>query len=279
MKQRVTTLLCLLFIIIAGGAKAQTDSTGSKKMQFKLSANYNSNLHYYGRTDSLRSTGFFPMGELWITPQFYINAAPVFVTNALQSFDYAGTVTTMGFLKSSKKWMRHFYVLKPFYETGSTLVQSALKAQSGATFTRLGKRLNLTAGADVKWSNQMDIGATAGLDHIFRIENRNKNVLVIDPSVYAFAGTRQFSKTYTKKKSRGLLLPPSEQRITETENTFSLLAYEVSVPLIYAKGHWQVLATPSYVLPQQLMQVEGRPDLSETGRNLFYATLAVKHIF
>jgi hypothetical protein len=269
--------LCLFSLF--GAAQAQADSARSKKPQFRLSVNYNSNLNYYGRTDSQRSTGFFAMGELWVTPQFYINAAPVFVTNALQSFDYAGTVATMGFLKSSEKWVRHFYVLKPFYETGSTLVQSALKAQSGATVTRLGKGVNLTAGADVKWSNHLDIGATAGVDHIFRIENKDKSVWVIDPSVTAFAGTQQFSRTYTKQKSRGLLLPPSEQRVTETGNRFNMLAYEFSVPLIYAKGHWQVLATPAYILPQNLLKVEGRPDLSETGRNLFYATLALKHIF
>jgi hypothetical protein len=277
MKQRFINLLCLFLIFSA--AQAQADSARSKKVQFKLSVNYNSNLNYLGRTDGQRSTGFFPMGELWVTPQFYINAAPVFVSNATQSFDYAGTVTTMGFLKSSDKWMRHVYVLKPFYERGSTLVQSALKAQSGASITRLGRGLNLTAGADAKWSNKLDIGATASMDHIFRIENKDKSVLVIDPSVTAYAGTQQFSRTYTKRKAGGLLQPPSQQQVTETKNSFNMLAYEFSVPLIYAKGHWQVLATPAYMLPQNLLKVEGRPDLSETGHNLFYATLAVKHIF
>jgi hypothetical protein len=216
MKQRFITLLCLFLIFSA--AQAQADSARSKKVQFKLSVNYNSNLNYLGRTDGQRSTGFFPMGELWVTPQFYINAAPVFVSNAMQSFDYAGTVTTMGFLKSSDKWMRHVYVLKPFYERGSTLVQSALKAQSGASITRLGRGLNLTAGADAKWSNKLDIGATASVDHIFRIENKDKSVLVIDPSVTAYAGTQQFSRTYTKRKAGGLLLPPSQQQVTETKN-------------------------------------------------------------
>jgi hypothetical protein len=277
MKQHFTTLLCLFLIFSA--AQAQADSTRSKNLQFKLSVNYNSNLNYLGRTDGQRSTGFFPMGELWVTPQFYINAAPVFVSNATQSFDYAGTVTTMGFLKSSDKWMRHIYVLKPFYERGSTLVQSALKAQSGASITRLGRGLNFTAGADAKWSNKLDIGATASVDHIFRIENKDKSVLVIDPSVTAHAGTQQFSRTYTKRKAGGLLQPPSQQQVTETKNGFNILAYEFSVPLIFAKGHWQVLATPAYILPQNLLKVEGRLDLSETGGNLFYATLAVKHIF
>jgi hypothetical protein len=259
-------------------ALAQTDSAASKKPQFKLSLNYNSGLNYYGRTDSLKSSGFFPLAELWLTPTFYINAAPVFIFNSKQTFAYAGTITTMGFQKMTPKWFRNFYVLKPFYQQNTTLVQSALQAQAGFSLTRLNKIVNMTAGADTKWSNKLDIGASAGVDHIFRFEKRN-HVLVIDPSANAYAGTQQVSKTYMVKKKGGLLQLPSRQEITETSNTFNILAYEFSMPVIYARGKWQVLATPSYVMPKHLLQVAGRPDLSEQGQNLFYGTLALKHTF
>ena len=79
------------------GLRAQSDSTGKSKIKFKLSANYNSNLNYYGRTDSLKSSGFFPMAELWFNDNFYFNVAPVFVHNASTQFDYAGTVATIGY--------------------------------------------------------------------------------------------------------------------------------------------------------------------------------------
>jgi len=278
MKQNVTSVCLFLFFHIAACAQKQPDSLPKANPQFKLSINYNSNLNYYGRTDSLKSTGFFPLAELWITPKFYINAAPVFVSNRQQAFDYAGTVTTVGYQNITLKWLSNVYLLKPFYESNSALVQSALKAQAGASFTRLKKVLNLTAGADVKWSNKLDIGTTAGMDHIFRFE-KNKTIFVLDPSLYVYAGTQQFSKTYTIKKKGGLLQPPTREPVTETGNTFTILAYEVAMPLIYAKGKWQVLATPAYVLPQHLLQVKDRPDLSEQGQNMFYTTLAVKHTF
>jgi hypothetical protein len=48
---------------------------------------------------------------------------------------------------------------------------------------------------------------------------------------------------------------------------------------VYAKGKWMGLFTPSYILPQNLVTVAGRPDLSEKGENMFYATLALKYTF
>src|SRR5947207_14707282 len=124
-------ILILILVSVCFGCfvQAQTDSTKKSKPQLKLSVNYNSNLNYYGRTDSLRSSGFFPLVELWFNENFYINAAPIFVNNKSASFDYAGTVATAGyqFLSPEKTWLGNFYVVKPFYESKSQLVQSSLK--------------------------------------------------------------------------------------------------------------------------------------------------------
>src|SRR5215510_13875984 len=85
-----------LLFSIAG--QAQSDSAAEKNStQFKLGVFYNSNLNYYGRTDSLRSSGVFPLAELWFSKNFYVNAAPVFINNETASMQYAGTVTTIGY--------------------------------------------------------------------------------------------------------------------------------------------------------------------------------------
>lgn len=258
--------------------QAQEDSAATKA-QFKLSVNYNSNLNYYGRTDSLKSTGFFPMAEIWFGPKFYINAAPVFVNNKIQSFEYAGTVATAGFQSLTDKWLTNLYVLKPFYKENSQLVQSALKAQAGITVSSLNKIANISLGGDIKLSDKTDFGATAGLDHIIRIENNDGSAFVMDPSLYAYAGTQNFTNTYYKKKAGLPFFPGTPEQVTETIQQFSILAYEASIPLIYVKGQWMVLATPSYILPQNLITVPGRPDLSERGENMFYVTLGLKRSF
>ncbi len=276
----IKILLAFALTIIVQTTKAQTDSADTKsKSQFKISVNYNSHLNYYGRTDSLKSTGFFPVAEFWITPKFYLTAAPVFVNNALQSFGYAGTIATAGFLQSTEKWITNIYVTKPIYREQARLVQSALKAQSGISVSRLSKKLNLTLGADVKLSDQVDYGATAGLDHLVRIENKKGEIFIINPSVYVFGGTQNFSNTYNKKQQGLLPFQNTTQQVTEEGQRFVVLAFEVSLPLIFAKGKWMVLLTPSYILPQNLVSIPGRPEASEQGSNLFYATAGLKYSF
>jgi hypothetical protein len=268
----------VLLFSFAGLLVNAQDSTQTKP-QFKFGINYNSNLNYYGRTDSLKSTGVFPLAELWFTPKFYINAAPVFVNNTLQSFDYAGTVTTVGYQNLTEKWLTSIYALKPFYKANSQLVQSALKAQTGINISRINKIVNINLGGDVKFSDKIDFGATAGLDHIIKIENSNGSVWVIDPSAYVYAGTQNFTNTYNRKKGGSILFPGSTEQVTEQVQTFNVLAYEASMPIIFAKDSWMVLATPSYILPQNLITVPNRPDLSERGENTFYITLGVKRTF
>jgi hypothetical protein len=276
--QKAITVLLLSANIIT--ASAQTDSAKSSKPQFKLSLNYNSNLNYFGRTDSLKSSGFFPLAELWVTPNFYVNAAPIFVNNAVQNFEYAGSVATVGYQKVTDKWITGVYLLKPFYKESSELVQSALKAQSGVNISYLNKYVNLNIGGDIKFSDKVDFGATGGLDHLIRIENKNKSVLVFDPAFYVYAGSQNFQRSYYKKNNSGFLLfPGNNQVVTEEVSKFSVLAYEATMPIVYAKNKWTFVATPSYIMPQNLVTVPNRPDLSERGENMFYTTLTAKYTF
>ena len=113
-------ILPLVFLMLSVWSNAQTtDSTDKAKTQFKISINYNSGLNYYGRTDSLKSKGVFPLAELWFSPKFYINAAPIFVYNKMQSLQYAGSVASLGYLNASDKWISSLYLLKPFYKESS----------------------------------------------------------------------------------------------------------------------------------------------------------------
>jgi hypothetical protein len=279
MKQLIFFFVTIIFIATLQPVKAQTDSTGFKP-QLKISANYNTGLNYFGRTDSLRSSGFFPLAEVWFTEKFYVNAAPVFVNNAVQQFDYAGTVATIGYQNVTDKWITSLYLTKPFYKESSELVQSALKAQSGVNLTYRNKFMNISAGGDVKFSDKVDFGATAGLDHVIRMEAKDGSVVVIDPAVYAYAGTQNFQRSYYKKNKPGFLLfPGNNQLVTEEVSRFGVLAYEATLPLIYAKGKVMLIATPSYIIPQNLVTVPDRPDLSERGEKMFYATFTAKYSF
>lgn len=272
------TVLFSFAVLLFFTAAAQNDSTG-KRDHFKLGINYNSNLNYYGRTDSLQSSGVFPLAELWFTKNFYVNAAPIFINNAVQKMDYAGTIATVGYQYATDAWFSHVYLLKPFYTAESNLVQSALKAQTGVSVSNLNSIVNITVGGDVKWSDAMDLGATAGLDHAFRKEDKKGGVFIVNPSFFLYAGTQRFSQTYTQRKGGVLLFPGREETVTENYSQFKILAYEASLPLLYAKGGWQISVTPAYVIPQNLLQVAAQPQLSEKGEKTFYTTVGLKYAF
>jgi hypothetical protein len=261
----------LLILFAALHAKCQ-ETTDSAKVNsgsgFKIGIFYNSYLHYYGRVDSLESAGVFPVAEYWFDKHFYISAAPVFTTGNGRSMEYAGTVAMAGYRfgkENRSSW--NFFLVKPIYKDNSQLVQSALKAQLGASGTWLNKILNLTAGGDIKLSDQLDLGAQAGIDHIFRFQLKGPSVLVIDPTFQVNAGTQQFSKTYFKESSF-LFFPGMQQEITEKINRFDILSYEMSVPIIFAKGRIQFIVSPSYVIPKNL--------IGERGANKFYGLAGAK---
>lgn len=278
MRHTGTVLLLILVGYLSNGQSQNADE--KVKTEFKISANYNTGLNYYGRVDSLHSSGFFPLAELWFNESFYINAAPVFVNNAVESFQFAGMTTSAGYLFNSKnKWLGNIYVVKPFYTESSDLVQSALKAQTGMTLTWLNKIINVTGGGDIKFSDKTDYGVTAGIDHIIRCQLNDKTILVFDPSAFINAGTQQFTKSYLKKTTDFLFFPGSEHVVTESAQKFNILSYEFSAPMVLAINKFQLLFTPAYVIPQNLLAVEGRPDLSEKGERMFYATVGAKMSF
>lgn len=276
MKKIVISITGALLLLSFYSYAQKTDSVQPQGIKFKLSINYNSGLNYYGRTDSLKSTGIFPLAEVWLSPRFYINAASVFINNKTQSMEYAGGVASLGYLAVSDKWISNLYLLKPFYTENSRLVQSALKGQAGTSFTAVNKAVNFSFGGDIKYSDRFDFGAMLGIDHIFRFENKDNSIIVLDPSFTANAGTQNFSKTY--KKKTGVLFPRGQQ-VTETYQKFNLLSFEASMPIIFSKNDFQVIATPAYVLPKNLVKDENRTDLTEIGQNMFYTTVAIKYSF
>ncbi|MEK7198757.1 MAG: hypothetical protein AAB212_02400, partial [Bacteroidota bacterium] len=97
--------------------------------------------------------------------------------------------------------------------------------------------------------------------------------IAINPSVYAYAGTQKFTNTYFEK--RGILGFPVTRQTTEQVTQFNVLSYELSLPVVFVSGKFNASITPSYVIPQNLVTVSGRPDLSERGKEMFYVTFGL----
>ena len=269
----ILLLSTCLFFVFASKSQVGDSISSSKRIEIKLGVYYNSHLNYYGRTDSLNSSALIPVTELWINKHLYFTAAPVFIINN-QGFDYAGAIAVAGYRDGKeKKWMGNLYVARPFYKENSKLPQSTLKAQLAATGSLLRKLVNITVGTDVKISDRLDFGANAGLDHVFRKDLQNAFVFIFNPTIFINAGTQRFTTSYYKPG--GFLFLPGGEEVNREVNRFSVLSYEVSAPIVLVKGKLQLLFSPAYVIPRNLLQGENTNPTQKTA-NLFYATLGGK---
>lgn len=269
-------LLFLLVFLPVIGFTQESNSKGSQKDEISASVNYQSVLHYFGRTDSLQSSGLFPSIGLQSRTGLYAQGNFIFVHSNSQPTTYTGTTIEAGYrFPQTDHFSGNLFYTQFLYKDKSTLVQSALKSQTGINLNYLNKIVNINSGVDLKFSNQTDIGATLGLDHLFLIPTGVEHTaFAIDPSVYAYAGTQKFTNTYLEKKNI-FGIPISEQSTTSQVTQFNILSYEVSMPVVFVSGKFNASVTPSYTIPQNLVTVAGRPDLSERGKNLFYVTLGV----
>lgn len=263
----------------SAGQPGQKDSTDPAKTEFFISASYNSGLNYYGRTDSLKSTGYYPSLGVNFKNGIYLHSSFVFINNSAYN-GYAATIAEGGYQFKNKKetWGGNIFVNKFFYKDNTDLVQAALKGTAGINLSYLNKIVNLNTGGDVKLSDKTDFGASAGIDHIIRVENVGKGVIVMDPSAYVYMGTQNFTNTYYQEKNV-LLLPAGQEKVTVTETTFSVLSYELSCPIIYGLGKMNLILSPAYVMPKNLITVPDNPGLSERGANMFYLTTTLKFTF
>jgi hypothetical protein len=256
---------------------AQNDTTTVKKNVFTAGINYQSALHYFGRTDSLKSSGLFPTIGFQLKEGFYVNSNFIFVNNSVSSFSYNGTIVEGGFrFPQTKNFSGNIFYTQFLYKDKSQLVQSALHSQTGINLTYNNKIVNVNVGGDAKFSDKTDFGATAGLDHLFLYLIPNtKNAIAVNPSAYAYAGTQNFTNTYYKKQNV-LGLPLGNPRaVTETSTRFNVLAYEFSAPVVFVAGKFNASITPSYVIPKNLVKIANRPDLSENGQNMFYVSAGI----
>lgn len=255
------------------------------KNEFSASVNYQSTLHYFGRVDSLKSSGVFPVVGFKSKSGLYLNSTFIFIQNAATPFSYTGTILEGGYhFPYSKNFSGNIYYQHFLYQDKSVLQQAALKGQAGINTAYNNKVLNVNIGGDVKFSNsQTDFGLTAGLDKLFLFRDIIPDAVVgINPSAYVYSGTHNYFQNVKNNKGQSIfnLLggnSSSNPSLSQAKQ-FNILAYEISVTVVFVKGKFNAYISPAYVMPKNLVMVNGRPDLSERGNNMFYfsAGLGVK---
>ena len=228
MKSRVLIVIIAVVLGVPLASKAQNDTSTKRKNIFTAAINYQTKLHYFGRTDSLRSSGLFPSVGYELKQGFYANSNFIFVHNPASSLMYNGTIIEGGFkFPQSKNFSGNIFYSHFIYKDNSGLVQSALKSQTGMNLAYNNKIVNINIGGDAKFSDRTDFGATAGLDHLFiYLIPNSKFAFAINPSAYVYAGTQNFTNTYSKRQNILGLPFRRDETVTERSTKFNIMAYE-----------------------------------------------------
>lgn len=248
-----------------------------KKTTFTVGTSYLPKLHFYGRTDSLKSTALAPSALLQFGNGIYLSSTVIFLNNKQIPMQYGATIAGAGYRFGKTKGIAGSVYGDLFFYANKDLVQSSQKGQAGYTLSYLNPVININNNSSVIFSDNNDFFTSLGVDHPFRFVT-GKSVFVVIPSFNANGGTQNFTNTYYKTRNiNGIPIPP--EQVTETSKRFSLLSYELSVPVVFVHNKLALSLTPGYVIPQSVIEVQGRPDLSENAKNLFYANVGIFYTF
>ena len=275
MKKHIQLLFVFVLSIIF--ATQAQDSTDTRKPVFTANIAHQSYVHFLGRSDSLSSNATLPIISYQLKNGLYAQGAAIFIANSATPFQYTGSSVEMGYrFPQSDKFSGNIFVSRFLYKDESVLVQSALKYQTGVNTSFQNKIINVNLGADLKFSDKTDVGVTAGIDHLFSIKlaDGKPRAFAINPTLTAYGGTQRFTETYQQKQSPTVggipVGPPQTTTQTKDVNTFSILAYEYTMPLVLVVGKFNAVLSPSYVMPQNILVANG-----EYGRNRFYITASI----
>lgn len=252
-------------------------ATAKKKTTFTIGTSYLPKLHFYGRTDSLRSTALAPNVLLQFGNGMYISSTVIFINNKQIPMQYAATVAGGGYRFGKTKGFAGSVYGDLFFYANKDLVQSSQKGQAGYTLSYLNPVLNINNNSSVIFSDNSDFFTSLGADHPFKIV-KGKSVLVIIPTLSTNFGTQNFTNSYYKTRYLNGI-PVGSEQVNETSKKFNLLSVELSVPVVFVHKNLALSVTPGYVMPQSVIQVQGRPDLSENAKNLFYGNLGIFYTF
>ena len=231
---------------------------------------YAPRLHYFGRTDNQKSSALVPtLLVQFDSARLYASGTGVLLSNNSQKLDYAGTVTEVGLRFGKPKGISgNIYGNKFFYNT-TQLPQSALKEQAGINVNYLSKIINITTGGSAAFSeSRTDFFTTAGINKNLK-KVKGKSVFVITPTAVINAGSQNFTSAYYKQNTIAGV-PVNNTVVMENSRRFNVLSYEFSSPVIWAYKQLFLIATPTVVLPQSVINMPNFPQYSETAQNLFF---------
>lgn len=233
----------------------QTKKAKETESYFKASASYLSNAVYNGRQDSLVTPYITPSLGYYDKTGFYISGYVSYLSNSSGNRIDLFALDAGYDFNVNDKLSGSVYAEKSFYNQASTAIQSDIKGSIGGNLSYDLGLLQITGGTDILFAQKADISANIGLAHAFNIGEEG-NLFSITPSVITNLSTLHFYEGYTNRKAgkKASQIIPNLQSIevttTVNNNKFTLLDYEISLPVTYDGKKMGFYITPTYAIPQ-----------------------------
>ncbi len=257
---RIPSRFILLLIILSCATSlvvAQDKKTDSSKQEsyFKLSASYLSNSVYNGRKDSLLTPYITPSFGYYDKSGFYVSGSLSYLSNVTESRIDLFSLDAGYDFDLGSKFSGSVYANKSFYNQASTAIKSDIKGSLGLSMSYDLDFVQLTGGSDILFADKADFALNFGIAHAFYLGDPD-NLFTITPSATTNMSTLHFYEGYTDRKvgKKVNQANPNAASVTSTttvnNNKFTLLDFELSVPLTYDAKKFGLFLTPTFALPQ-----------------------------
>lgn len=235
-----------------------TTSKQHEKSYFETSFSFLSNSVYNGRHDSLPTAYYTPMIGYYNKSGFYITGSLSYMHSIEESrIDLFGLTTGYDFTIIKDKLTGGIYAAKSYYNKGSTSIKSDEKGSIGANLSSDFDIITLSIGTDVIFGSKTDIRSILSLSHEFNIEGENTSSWSLTPTASVVMSTLNSYEGYTNRRigKNGLKRNPnlkSETSVTtiNNHNGFTLMDYEMMLPIAYEARTWCISFTPQLSIPQ-----------------------------
>lgn len=263
--QQIIAVLVFTFLLFFNqlNTYAQNDSV-AKKSYFKVGASYLSNAVYSGRKDSSVVSYFTPSIGYYNKSGFYVDGTMSLLANSGDAGSIDEILLEAGYdFSINDNLDAGLYASKYFYSNNSYSVTSELQGGIGAYFSYDAGFISIGGGADALISTGTDLTVNGNLSHGFSFGSDN-NSWNITPTAEVNAGTQSFYRAYYKNRKFGFTSSGSKGRGHNSgkgnignsktisfsqSNSFSILDYELSIPVTYDAKGWGLFATPTLALP------------------------------
>ena len=280
--KRIFGLIIITSLLFSyNNTSAQADS--AKKSYFKLNTNYLSNAVYFGRKDSAAVPYLRSSISYFDKSGFYISSGVAMLVSPDEPKRIDLINIDAGYNFSIKKLDIGLYASKFFYSNASFAVGSELKGLVGVNAGYDLGAINLNFGGDVLFSTNTDYSSSLGVSHPFEIGEENKK-WTITPTLQTIAGTQYFNEAYyefrkftftttsgnsgngngngssnsgkgkghsnSSNSGSGSSTTTTVKTLTFYDKTkFTILDYELSLPVNYEAKHWGIYTNPVVAFP------------------------------